>query len=65
MEWVYICGYGGTCDPDFVTKYEELGEVDKKEFIKKMKNVYMVSWTRFGNISLEKYDPRNGSFVAK
>ena len=65
VEWVYICGYGGTCDPDFVTKYEELGEADKKAFIKKMKNVYMVSWTRFGNISLEKWDARNGNFVAQ
>ena len=30
-----------------------------------MKNVYMVSWTRFGNISLEKWDARNGNFVAQ
>ena len=61
VEWIYVCGYGGVCDPDFEAIYEDLNKEEKK----KIKNVYMVSWTRFGNISLEKWDARNGNFVAQ
>ena len=60
VEWIYVCGYGGACDPNF-SEYDTLTAEERK----KMKNIYMVSWTRFGNISLEKWDVKNGNFVAQ
>ena len=47
FEWIYICGY----KVDSCNK-KELGEADKK--VHKNEKSYMVTWSRFGNIKLEK-----------
>ncbi len=55
LEWIYICG-------------DKVDSCNPKEFVigvPDMKNLYILTWSRFGNITLEKWDKNNGVFVAQ
>ena len=55
LEWIYICG-------------DKVDSCNPKEFVigvPNMKNLYILTWSRFGNITLEKWDKNNGIFVAQ
>ena len=55
LEWIYICG-------------DKVDSCNPKEFVigvPNMKNLYILTWSRFGNITLEKWDKNNGVFVAQ